>query len=170
MSHVFRCRAPRRAGKTELRLGGRAGGKHHADAFPARLHLSCSRRERPRRGSARCRPGEGAPPKDGLLGAIVKSLTGDVYAEPFRWRELSGTSFFTEGWEEAWVSPVPGGGGAPRQGGLNSFDGVFYVAAAPGPAGVRVWAVTRVADRCREPERGGRIRHCRVCGGAARNP
>ena len=29
------------------------------------------------------------PPKDGLLGAIVKSLTGDVYAEPQRWRELS---------------------------------------------------------------------------------
>ena len=29
---------------------------------------------------------------------------------------------------------------------------------------------TRVADRCREPERCGRIRHCRVCAGAARNP
>ena len=66
------------------------------------------------------------PPKDGLLGAIVKSLTGDVYAEPSRWRELSWTSLFTEGWDEAWVSPVAGGGGAPRQGWLNSFDGVFY--------------------------------------------
>ena len=29
---------------------------------------------------------------------------------------------------------------------------------------------TRVADRCREPESCGRIRHCRVCAGAARSP
>ena len=36
------------------------------------------------------------------------------------------TNFFTEGWTQAWVSPPPGGGGAPRQGWLNSFDGVFY--------------------------------------------
>jgi hypothetical protein len=64
--------------------------------------------------------------KDGVLGAIVKSLTGDVYAEPSKWRELSVSNFFTEGWEEAWVSPPAGGGGAPRQGWLNSFDGVFY--------------------------------------------
>jgi hypothetical protein len=61
-----------------------------------------------------------------VLGAIVKSLTGDVYAEPSKWRELSVSNFFTEGWEEAWVSPPAGGGGAPRQGWLNSFDGVFY--------------------------------------------
>jgi hypothetical protein len=65
-------------------------------------------------------------PKDGLLGAIVKSLTGDVYADPQRWREMSWSGIFTEGWDEAWVSPPPGGGGAPRQGWLNSFDGVFY--------------------------------------------
>ena len=64
--------------------------------------------------------------KDGALGAIAKSLTGDVYAEPSRWRELSLRNFFTEGWDEAWVSPPPGGGGAPRQGWLNAFDGVFY--------------------------------------------
>ena len=64
--------------------------------------------------------------KDGVLGAIVKSLTGDVYADPSRWRELSWSTFFTEGWDEAWVSPPPGGGGAPRQGWLNAFDGVFY--------------------------------------------
>ena len=65
-------------------------------------------------------------PKDGVLGAIVKSLTGDVYADPSRWRELSWSTFFTEGWDEAWVSPPPGGGGAPRQGWLNAFDAVFY--------------------------------------------
>src|SRR5215831_12917384 len=66
------------------------------------------------------------PPKDGLLGAIVKSLTGDVYAEPERWRPLFFSGFFTEGWDEAWVSPPAGAGGAPRQGRLNAFDGVFY--------------------------------------------
>src|SRR5258708_13462770 len=63
---------------------------------------------------------------DGVLGAIVKSLTGDVYADPSAWRELSLRDFFSEGWDRAWVSPPPGGGGAPRQGGLNSFDRVFY--------------------------------------------
>ena len=67
-----------------------------------------------------------AQEKDGVLGAIVKSLTGDVYSERVKWKELSAGSFFTEGWDEAWVSPVPGGGGAPRQGWLNSADGVFY--------------------------------------------
>ena len=64
--------------------------------------------------------------RDGVFGAIAKSLTGDVYSEPSRWRELSLRGLFTEGWDEAWVSPPAGGGGAPRQGWLNSFDGVFY--------------------------------------------
>ena len=63
---------------------------------------------------------------DGVLGAMAKSLTGDVYGDPSKWRELSLGNFFTEGWTRAWVSPPPGGGGAPRQGWLNSFDGVFY--------------------------------------------
>ncbi len=63
---------------------------------------------------------------DGVFGAMAKSLTGDVYSDPSRWRELSLSNLFTEGWNRAWVSPPPGGGGAPRQGWLNSFDGVFY--------------------------------------------
>src|SRR5258705_10716867 len=63
---------------------------------------------------------------DGVLGAMAKSLTGDVYADPSAWRELSLRDFFSEGWDRAWVSPPPGGGGAPRQGGLNSLHGVFY--------------------------------------------
>jgi len=63
---------------------------------------------------------------DGVFGAMAKSLTGDVYGDPSKWRELSLSNFFTEGWNRAWVSPPPGGGGAPRQGWLNSFDGVFY--------------------------------------------
>jgi hypothetical protein len=64
--------------------------------------------------------------KDGVFGAMVKSLTGDVYGDPSRWRELSVGTFFSEGWDQAWVSPPAGGGGAPRQGWLKSFDGVFY--------------------------------------------
>jgi hypothetical protein len=62
----------------------------------------------------------------GMLDAARESLTGDVYAEPSRWRELSLGTLFTEGWDEAWVSPPAGEGGAPRQGWLNAYDGVFY--------------------------------------------
>jgi hypothetical protein len=58
--------------------------------------------------------------------AAGESILGDVYATPTRWRELSLSTFFTEGWNEPWASPVPGGGGAPRQGWLNASDGVFY--------------------------------------------
>jgi hypothetical protein len=58
--------------------------------------------------------------------AIRDSLFGDVYADPSRWRPLSLGSFFTEGWDAPWVSPPNGSGGAPRQGWLNAFDGVFY--------------------------------------------
>src|SRR5262245_27346603 len=63
---------------------------------------------------------------DGFFGAMAKSLTGDVYGDPSKWRDLSLSNFFTEGCNRALVSPPPGGGGAPRQGWLNSFDGVFY--------------------------------------------
>jgi hypothetical protein len=47
---------------------------------------------------------------DGVFGAIGKSLTGDVYGDPSKWRELSLSNFFTEGWTQAWVSPPAGGG------------------------------------------------------------
>ena len=67
------------------------------------------------------------PPSDMTVwGAAEESIFGDVYAEPTRWRELSLSTFFTEGWNEPWASPVAGGGGAPRQGWLNASDGVFY--------------------------------------------
>ena len=66
------------------------------------------------------------PPKSGFLGAMAESLTGDVYSDPSKWRELHLSNFFSEGWDQAWVSPPNGGGGAPRQGWLNAFDGVFY--------------------------------------------
>jgi hypothetical protein len=69
---------------------------------------------------------ESGQPNLGFFGAIRESLFGDVYAEPSKWRPLSARTFFTEGWNEPWVSPPTGEGGAPRQGWLNSFDGVFY--------------------------------------------
>lgn len=48
--------------------------------------------------------------------AIVESLTGDVYADPSRWREMPLSTFFCEGWNEAWVSPPPGEGGGTAAG------------------------------------------------------
>ena len=62
----------------------------------------------------------------GVWQAASESLTGDVYAEPSRWQPLSLGALFSEGWNEPWVSPPAGGGGAPRQGWLNTADGVFY--------------------------------------------
>ncbi|HTU23842.1 MAG TPA: hypothetical protein VMF30_00505 [Pirellulales bacterium] len=35
-------------------------------------------------------------------------------------------TLFSEGWNESWVAPVAGTGGAPRQGWINAQDGVFY--------------------------------------------
>ncbi len=70
--------------------------------------------------------GDTAQGEVGVLRAAVESLTGDVYAEPSRWRPLSLGSFFSEGWNEPWASPLNGEGGAPRQGWLNAADGVFY--------------------------------------------
>ena len=61
-----------------------------------------------------------------FLSAAIKSLTDDVYAEPSRWKPLSLGTLFSEGWDEPWVSPPRGKGGAPRQGWFNAADGVFY--------------------------------------------
>lgn len=58
--------------------------------------------------------------------AMSESIWGDVYAEPTNWQELSYSDFFSKGWDKPWVSPPTGGGGAPRQGWLNAFEGVFY--------------------------------------------
>ncbi len=57
---------------------------------------------------------------------ISESIFGDVYANPDRWQELSISDLFSTGWDKPWVSPPTGGGGAPRQGWLNAFEGVFY--------------------------------------------
>ncbi len=57
---------------------------------------------------------------------ISESVTGDVYADPSRWEALTFRQLFTKGWDKPWVSPPTGGGGAPRMGWLNAYDGVFY--------------------------------------------
>jgi hypothetical protein len=59
---------------------------------------------------------------------VTKSVTGDVYSDEAaaRWQDLSYGDLFSKGWDKPWSSPPTGGGGAPRQGWLNSYDGVFY--------------------------------------------
>jgi hypothetical protein len=66
------------------------------------------------------------PEHVGFVDAAIDSITGDVYAEPSRWRPLSVGTLFSEGWDQAWASPPPGDGGAPRQGWIGAQDGVFY--------------------------------------------
>ena len=58
--------------------------------------------------------------------AMGKSIWGDVYGHPEDWQELSYGDFFSKGWDQPWVSPPEGAGGAPRQGWLLAFEGVFY--------------------------------------------
>ena len=60
--------------------------------------------------------------------AVTESVTGDVYSEEAaaNWQELSYSNLFSKGWDKPWSSPPNGGGGAPRQGWLNGYDGVFY--------------------------------------------
>lgn len=58
--------------------------------------------------------------------AMGKSIWGDVYAHPEDWQELSYSDFASKGWDQPWVSPPNGAGGAPRQGWLLAFEGVFY--------------------------------------------
>lgn len=72
-------------------------------------------------------PAAGDTNSGGSFGsAISESMFGDVYSDPSRWQDLSLGDFFTTGWDQPWVSPPAGGGGAPRQGWLNAYEGVFY--------------------------------------------
>ena len=59
---------------------------------------------------------------------VTQSVTGDVYSEEAaaNWQDLSFSNLFSKGWDKPWSSPPNGGGGAPRQGWLNAYDGVFY--------------------------------------------
>jgi len=65
--------------------------------------------------------------RDYSFGEVVsESVTGNVYAEPSKWQELSARKFFSEGWDKPWASPPRGAGNAPRMGWINANDGVFY--------------------------------------------
>ena len=70
---------------------------------------------------------EPAPAKSySFTEAMGKSIWGDVYGHPEDWQELGYGDFFSKGWDQPWVSPPTGAGGAPRQGWLLAFEGVFY--------------------------------------------
>jgi len=81
---------------------------------------------------------------------VWESLAGDVY-EPGRWRPLGWRTLFLEGWDEPWASPPNGEGGAPRQGWLNAYDGVFYRLSSPN--GSRPASGTRQPTRNRSAVR-----------------
>ncbi len=53
----------------------------------------------------------------GFCQAAAESLTGDVYANPERWKSLSIYTLFSEGWNEPWVSPPPAKATLPARGG-----------------------------------------------------
>ena len=59
---------------------------------------------------------------------VTESVVGDVYSDEAakNWQELSFSNLFSKGWDKSWSSPPNGGGGAPRQGWLNAYEGVFY--------------------------------------------
>jgi len=59
---------------------------------------------------------------------VTESVTGDVYSDKAaaNWQDLSYSNLFSKGWDKPWVSPPNGGGGAPRQGWLSAYQGVFY--------------------------------------------
>ena len=61
----------------------------------------------------------------GPLDTACESLFGDAYAEG-RWRPLSLSSFFSDGWSEPWAGAAGRAGLTPRHGWLGTFDGVFY--------------------------------------------
>jgi hypothetical protein len=74
-------------------------------------------------------PGPGAaqpatPVEMGLFDTITESIFGKT--DPNTWRPLPLSTFFSEGWDEAWVASPSGSGGAPRQGWINAAAGNLY--------------------------------------------
>ena len=63
-----------------------------------------------------------------LLDVAYQSLFGDAYSEAAQaaWRPLRLGTFFTDGWNEPFIEPPAGSGGAPRSGWVNSFEGTFF--------------------------------------------
>ena len=60
----------------------------------------------------------------GLFDTITESIFGQP--DPNTWRPLPLSTFFSEGWNEAWVPSPNGSGGAARQGWINAMDGNLY--------------------------------------------
>lgn len=60
----------------------------------------------------------------GPIDTIGESIFG--HPDPDTWRPLPWWTFFSEGWNEAWVPSPNGSGGAPRQGWINAMDGNMY--------------------------------------------
>jgi hypothetical protein len=60
----------------------------------------------------------------GFFDTVTASLFGKP--DPNTWRPLPLWTFFSEGWNEAWVPSPSGSGGAPRQGWINGADGNLY--------------------------------------------
>jgi hypothetical protein len=59
---------------------------------------------------------------------ILESLFSDIYSPEARarWTPLPLGTFFTEGWDQPFVLPPSGSGGAPRQGWVNGFGGTLF--------------------------------------------
>jgi hypothetical protein len=59
---------------------------------------------------------------------LFDTITGSIFGQPDpnTWRPLPLSTFFSEGWNEAWVPSPNGSGGAPRQGWINAMDGNLY--------------------------------------------
>jgi len=63
-----------------------------------------------------------------VFDAAKESLFGDPYSDPDRWQPLSLGTLLTEGWDEPWISPPKGGGGARHQAGAVRLSGAWRAA------------------------------------------
>jgi len=74
-------------------------------------------------------PGAGtAPPGTPVVTGPFETIAESIFGkpDPDTWRPLPIWTFFSEGWNEAWVPSPNGSGGAPRQGWINAMDGNLY--------------------------------------------
>jgi len=107
-----------------------------------------------------------------VFDAAKESLFGDPYSDPDRWQPLSLGTLLTEGWDEPWISPPKGGGGARHQAGAVRLSGAWR--AAEGLLIAR-WIqaylldfshgrgpVRALSGRYIREERAEALRHCRV--------
>ena len=60
----------------------------------------------------------------GIFDTMIESIFG--HPDMDDWRPLPLSTFFAEGWNEAWVPSPKGSGGAPRQSWINSAAGNLY--------------------------------------------